>query len=100
MEIAWQSDDDSASSTDSSGMQISPGKNNSSNSSTTTVSCTPVSHHQLQYTSPLFNPDFDLTLDDRSVLAAIRQLNFIQMKRKFVILCIRLPKSASEKRGN
>lgn len=33
------------------------------------------------------SPQFDLTLDENSVLRAIEQLNFIQMKRKFSLLC-------------
>ncbi|ODN00190.1 E3 ubiquitin-protein ligase TRIM9 [Orchesella cincta] len=72
LEVAWACDDDSASSTDGSAIQISPGRTRSSVSSASSITG--------GYNSALFNPDFDLTLDDRSVLAAIRQLNFIQMK--------------------
>lgn len=36
----------------------------------------------LQVNAPRVSPHFDLTLDDKSVLRAINQLNFIQMKRK------------------
>lgn len=36
-----------------------------------------------EWTAPRVSPHFDLTLDDKSVLRAIDQLNFIQMKRKF-----------------
>jgi len=77
LEVAWACDDDSASSTDGSAIQISPGRTRSSVSSASSITG--------GYNSALINPDFDLTLDDRSVLAAIRQLNFIQMKRKLQI---------------
>lgn len=36
-----------------------------------------------EWTAPRVSPHFDLTLDDKSVLKAIDQLNFIQMKRKY-----------------
>lgn len=39
-----------------------------------------------EWTAPRVSPHFDLTLDDKSVLRAIDQLNFIQMKRKYTIL--------------
>jgi hypothetical protein len=32
--------------------------------------------------APRVSPEFDLTLDDKAVLRAVEQLNFIQMKRK------------------
>lgn len=35
-----------------------------------------------EWIAPRVSPHFDLTLDDKSVLRAIEQLNFIQMKRK------------------
>lgn len=37
-----------------------------------------------EWTAPRVSPHFDLTLDDKSVLKAIEQLNFIQMKRKSI----------------
>ncbi|GLV31215.1 Tripartite motif containing 9 [Carabus blaptoides fortunei] len=37
-------------------------------------------HKDLQVNAPRVSPHFDLTLDDKSVLRAINQLNFIQMK--------------------
>lgn len=45
------------------------------------VSNTDLSWHK-EWTAPRVSPHFDLTLDDKSVLRAIDQLNFIQMKRK------------------
>ncbi|KAH1019640.1 hypothetical protein HUJ04_009431 [Dendroctonus ponderosae] len=33
-----------------------------------------------EWTAPRVSPHFDLTLDDKSVMKAIEQLNFIQMK--------------------
>lgn len=39
-----------------------------------------------EWTAPRVSPHFDLTLDDKSVLRAIDQLNFIQMKREYNIL--------------
>jgi hypothetical protein len=67
LETSWISDlDDSASSTD--GSQISSSGRNAS------------------YLASMFNPELDLTLDDRAVLNSIRQLNFIQMKRKSNVL--------------
>jgi hypothetical protein len=39
-----------------------------------------------EWTAPRVSPHFDLTLDDKSVLRAIDQLNFIQMKRKYSLL--------------
>lgn len=38
-----------------------------------------------EWTAPRVSPHFDLTLDDKSVLRAIDQLNFIQMKRKYLL---------------
>ena len=38
--------------------------------------------HKDLMATPRVSPQFDLTLDDKSVLRAIQQLNFIQMKRK------------------
>lgn len=65
LETSWISDlDDSASATDGSTMQMSSGRNAS------------------YLLASMFNPELDLTLDDRGVTHAIRQLNFIQMKRK------------------
>lgn len=43
------------------------------------VSNTDQSWHK-EWTAPRVSPHFDLTLDDKSVLRAIEQLNFIQMK--------------------
>ena len=40
-------------------------------------------NQNLQAISPRVFPNFDLTLDDKSVMKSIEQLNFIQMKRKF-----------------
>lgn len=40
-----------------------------------------------EWTAPRVSPHFDLTLDDKSVLRAIDQLNFIQMKRKQISFC-------------
>lgn len=37
-----------------------------------------------EWTAPRVSPHFDLTLDDKSVLRAIEQLNFIQMKRECI----------------
>ncbi|XP_035703748.1 E3 ubiquitin-protein ligase TRIM9 isoform X3 [Folsomia candida] len=63
LETSWISDlDDSASATDGSTMQMSSGRNAS------------------YLLASMFNPELDLTLDDRGVTHAIRQLNFIQMK--------------------
>lgn len=38
--------------------------------------------HKDLMASPRVSPEFDLTLDDKPVIRAIQQLNFIQMKRK------------------
>ncbi|XP_019869309.1 E3 ubiquitin-protein ligase TRIM9 [Aethina tumida] len=43
------------------------------------VASTDHSWHK-EWTAPRVSPNFDLTLDDKSVLKAIEQLNFIQMK--------------------
>ncbi|CAH1970199.1 unnamed protein product [Acanthoscelides obtectus] len=47
------------------------------------VASTDHSWHK-EWSAPRVSPHFDLTLDDKSVLRAIDQLNFIQMKRKFI----------------
>jgi hypothetical protein len=36
--------------------------------------------------APRVSPEFDLTLDDKAVLRTVEQLNFIQMKRKYLII--------------
>lgn len=46
------------------------------------VATTDHSWHK-EWSAPRVSPHFDLTLDDKSVLRAIEQLNFIQMKRKY-----------------
>lgn len=48
------------------------------------VSNTDQSWHK-EWTAPRVSPHFDLTLDDKSVLRAIEQLNFIQMKRRYLL---------------
>lgn len=40
-------------------------------------------HQEVTNAAPRVSPIVDLTLDDASVLRAIDNLNFIQMKRKF-----------------
>lgn len=49
------------------------------------VANTDLSWHK-EWTAPRVSPHFDLTLDEKSVLRAIDQLNFIQMKRKQILL--------------
>lgn len=51
------------------------------------VANTDLSWHK-EWTAPRVSPHFDLTLDDKSVLRAIDQLNFIQMKRKQISFII------------
>jgi len=54
----------------------------------TRVANADITWHKDVVTSPRISHEFDLTLEDKSVLRAIEQLNFIQMKRKwsFVML--------------
>lgn len=40
-------------------------------------------HQEVTNAAPRVSPIVDLTLDDSSVIRAIDNLNFIQMKRKF-----------------
>ncbi|KAG8231007.1 hypothetical protein J437_LFUL010023 [Ladona fulva] len=42
-----------------------------------------ITWHKEMTNKPRVSHEFDLTLDDKSVLRAIEQLNFIQMKRKY-----------------
>lgn len=63
------------------------------------VASTDHSWHK-EWTAPRVSPNFDLTLDDKSVLKAIEQLNFIQMKREYTsgfdtIISIQIPFVAS-----
>ena len=48
----------------------------------TRVANVDITWHKEMVTSPRISHEFDLTLEDKSVLRAIEQLNFIQMKRK------------------
>lgn len=54
----------------------------------TRVANVDITWHKDMVTSPRVSHEFDLTLDDKSVLRAIEQLNFIQMKRKYKCLSI------------
>lgn len=60
------------------------------------VANTDLSWHK-EWTAPRVSPHFDLTLDDKSVLRAIDQLNFIQMKRKQIsfIIAIKMDPNSS-----
>jgi tripartite motif-containing protein 9/67 len=49
----------------------------------TRVANADITWHKDVVTSPRISHEFDLTLEDKSVLRAIEQLNFIQMKRKW-----------------
>lgn len=49
----------------------------------TRVANVDITWHKDVATSPRISHEFDLTLEDKSVLRAIEQLNFIQMKRKW-----------------
>jgi tripartite motif-containing protein 9/67 len=49
----------------------------------TRVANVDITWHKDVVTSPRISHEFDLTLEDKSVLRAIEQLNFIQMKRKY-----------------
>lgn len=42
-------------------------------------------HQEVTNAAPRVSPIVDLTLDDSPVLRAIDNLNFIQMKRKFIV---------------
>jgi hypothetical protein len=59
----------------------------------TRVANVDITWHKDVVTSPRVSHEFDLTLEDKSVLRAIEQLNFIQMKRKcFSVLSTLLQK--------
>lgn len=49
----------------------------------TRVSNVDITWHKDVTASPRVSAQCDLTLDDKSVVRAIDQLNFIQMKRKY-----------------
>lgn len=51
-------------------------------------------HQEVTNAAPRVSPIVDLTLDDASVLRAIDNLNFIQIKREYIlqkIICINYP---------
>lgn len=54
---------------------------------------------QKEWSIPQVSPQFELTLDDAPVLSAIKQLNFIQTKRKYrfvIVIIIKLINCTSE----
>jgi hypothetical protein len=54
----------------------------------TRVANADITWHKDVVTSPRISHEFDLTLEDKSVLRAIEQLNFIQMKRKWDLMIL------------